>query len=341
MKTFNLTLLTLLFFFCSLNLFAQNPPYSLVTITDTYANLENATEVTTVGDTWDDPDFIFPLGFDFEFLGETGNTIVMSDFFLGGAVGFPPTFSGESKVLFAHFADIMDRENVDSTLQSSISYKTDGEPGEQIFKLEWKDVGFYNEIDGFGTANNIMNFQLWIYEGSNNFDVRFGPSTFDDNTEFLYELEGPTCGVMDSLVLDTDQFKVFWHLAGDPQKPILNNTEDVASLYTASMLTDNPMDGMVYQFINPLSATENFVKTNAMKVYPSLVTNQFFVEVKDEILSEKTTLSINDQLGRPILNNTITDIKTELSLGHLPLGFYYATIFNKNGIGTVKIVKVD
>ena len=342
MKTFISTLATLVLLFFTTVLFAQDPPYILVTETDTYANLENATEVTSVGDFWDDPSFTFPIGFDFNFLGQTGNTLFMNgDYFLGGVVNFPFSFNGVGNPLFVNFDDVIDIENADPNLQSSISYQLDGSAGDQIFKLEWKDVGFFNEYDAFGTAENQMNFQLWIYEGSNNFEIRFGPATYTDTVGLIHDLEGPTSGFIDSLDLNNETFKAFWHLAGNPLKPSLNSIESIGGLYTASMLSDRPADGMVYRFINPISNTENFVKNNAMKVYPSLVSNQFFVEVDDDLLSEKTTLSINDQLGRPIFNKIITNNKTELSLGHLPNGFYYATIFNETGSGTIKIVKVD
>lgn len=337
MKNFHLTLFTFLLLFCSSELLAQDPPYILLTTTDNYTNLENPTEVTSVGDEWDDPSFTFPIGFDFTFMGETNNTLIMNDDFLGGAVSFPPSPDGIYNVLFAHFTDIIDREASDSTLQSSISYSLKGNAGEQIFKLEWKDVAFYNEWSTFGTAENIMNLQLWIYEGSNNFEIRFGPSNYTDTLDLIHDADGPTCGIMDSLDLNPEAIKTIWHLSGDPLNPTLNNVNNIDDIYITDMLSDNPADGMVYQFINSLSATEDFAQSNAMKVYPSLVSNQFFVEVNEDVLSEKTTFALNDQLGRPVFNKTITDVKTEFSLGHLPTGFYYATIFNKNGLGTEKI----
>ena len=341
MKTSNLTWLTLLLFFCTSQLFAQDPPYILVTTTGTYANLENPTELTSVGDLWDDPSFTIPIGFNFEFLGETSNTLIMNDDFVGGSVGLPATFNGVTSQLFAFLDDVIDRENSDPNLQSSISYLVEGAPGEQIFKIEWKDVGFYSEWDNTGTAENIVNFQLWIYEGSNNFEIRYGPSNIVDTTGSIYDFNGPSSGILDSFDLNTEVFNEFWLLSGDPLKPSLVDIPDFTSIYTTDALSDMPMDGMVYQFLNPLSNTVNFAKSNAMKVYPNLVSNQFFVEVNEDILSEKTTFALNDQLGRPIYNKEITNTKTELSLEGFPSGFYYATIFNDKGLGTAKIVKVD
>ena len=104
---------------------AQNFPYTLVTETDTYADLEEATVLTSEGDNWDDPEFEMPIGFDFEFFGKTYTEVYLTG--LGSFLVFADINSTDSlELLIPYIDDIMDIENIDENLQSSISHTTEG-----------------------------------------------------------------------------------------------------------------------------------------------------------------------------------------------------------------------
>ncbi|MEZ4800124.1 MAG: hypothetical protein R2809_10190 [Flavobacteriales bacterium] len=70
-----------------------------------------------------------------------------------------------------YLSDVMNASETE--VVSEINYQVDGEEGSRIVKVEWKNVGFYDEFAANGTFNNITNFQLWIYETDNSFDFRF------------------------------------------------------------------------------------------------------------------------------------------------------------------------
>lgn len=346
MKTFSTTtLFTILFilFFSTTN--AQTFPYVFVAETDTYTDLQEAEELTSVGDQWDDPTFIVPIGFDFEFYGNTYNMIRVGG--LGNFLLFDDIYTADTlDFMIPYLDDLADIENADSNSQSTISYTTEGTIGERIFKVEWKDAGFFNEVldPTIGTANNRISFQVWIYETSNNIEYRFGPSTIPDPTS-IHDYGSPVCGIMAGFNIDpiTDEqaFDAFWYLAGDPTNPTveLGDVSDVNN-YSIDGLNAHPADGQVYRFINPaasiFSPDENSL---SLKVYPNLVEDNFYVEVDQDILKEKTQMIILNQFGQEVMNQTLTDSKEILNASNLASGVYYLSILNKEGRGTEKFVK--
>ncbi|MEZ4800125.1 MAG: hypothetical protein R2809_10195 [Flavobacteriales bacterium] len=56
---------------------AQEFPYSLTSLNETYQNLDNPTSLIPA-EVWDDPEFIVPLGFDFTFFGSVITELQMS-----------------------------------------------------------------------------------------------------------------------------------------------------------------------------------------------------------------------------------------------------------------------
>ena len=101
-------------------------------------------------------------------------------------------------MIIPYGADIADRGYNTPISESDVFYKLTGEPGSRIFKLEWKNVGFYREIAEQGTANNYTNFQLWIYEGSSDIEVRFGPN-YTPDFDYIHFDNGVLVALSDSI----------------------------------------------------------------------------------------------------------------------------------------------
>ena len=40
-------------------------------------------------------------------------------------------------------------------------------PGRRVLKIEWKNAGIYEEYYDDKVSNDYINFQLWLYEGTN------------------------------------------------------------------------------------------------------------------------------------------------------------------------------
>lgn len=336
---FTKTTLVLFSLFIFSNSHAQTFPYFLEVETGTYTDLEEATELTSVGDLWDDPGYNIPIGFDFDFYGGTyDNTQIIG---LGSWIAFQDPYTGDSiNFLIPYFDDLADIENINSANQSTISYTTEGASGEQILKIQWKDCGFFEEIFGVnGTANNTLDFQLWLFEGTNNIEFRFGPSMLPDAAT-IHDYGSPVIGIMEGFSSNTDLFERLWHLRGDVATPTMD-TSDISALYSYSVpgLDSDPENGRIYRFATIPTSIKAPTQSLELNVYPTVITDEFFVEVSEEILNEKTQISVVNNLGQVVYNSTITNTKERLDASNFPAGIYYIRISNENGIGTKKIIK--
>ncbi|MFK8007860.1 MAG: T9SS type A sorting domain-containing protein [Saprospiraceae bacterium] len=339
-NSFTKFFLVLFSLFIFSNSYTQTFPYFLEIETDTYTDLEGATELTSVGDNWDDPDYTIPIGFNFDFYGNTYSTIFISG--LGSWLVFEDIYTTDSiEVLIPYFDDLADIENVNPANQSTISYSIEGAAGQQILKIQWKDCGFYEEIFNMTspTANNTISFQAWLYEGSNNIEVRFGPSTLPDAAT-IHDYGSPVCGMIENISNVTDEFEAFWHLTGEATNPTITSSDvTVLDTYSIPGLDSDPASGQVYRFATVPTSIKLPTQTLDLNVYPTAVTDEFFVEVNEEILNEKTQISVVNNLGQVIYNNTIANTKERLDASNFPSGIYYVRIHNENGIGTKKIIK--
>jgi len=180
------TLLSL--FIMSTGLFAQEVNYYFEQFTSTYNNLEDPISLSN-NIIWDDPEYLLQVDFDFNLL---GNSLTQLNF--GPGVG-GDLFNGDmSYALWPITADIADRayngdlDNEDELGGlSPISYKVIGEEGNHILKIEWNNVGFYEDESNY----YYMNFQLWLYEGSDMIEVHYGLSNVPDN---VFAWEENVCG---------------------------------------------------------------------------------------------------------------------------------------------------
>lgn len=343
-KIFFVVMLTCSF----LNLHAQTFPYTLVNQTDTYVDLTGETLLTPVLTTWDDPDIInIPLGFDFEILGRTHNTVDISYLFLGGVITFGDLeILDSTSAIAVNFDDLIDIEVVDSTSKSTISYVTDGNAGQRIFKIQWKNAGYYFEYDDFGTTENQISFQLWLYEGSNNIEFRFGPN----NTDPLDNLHGygePVCGLMQNAfynpTADVVGFETLWHVTGSPTNPtiatVLGDPATEYFEYELLGLSGEFPEGQVYRFVNVETSAPLLIQNSPIKVFPTVTENEFFVEIGEELLAEKTEILVLNNFGQAIYNNVITSSQERVDVNNFPKGIYYVSIVNEKGKATQKIIK--
>lgn len=336
-STKNLFTLLLAIFILS-NLTAQTFPYILEYETDTYSELEEATLLSTVGDTWDDPEYVIPIGFDFEFYDGTYTDVQVIG--LGCWLAFQdPTNAQNINFLVPYLDDIIDIENADPATQSDISYSTEGLPGERILKMEWKNVGFYDEVTDAGTANNTLSFQVWLYEGSNNIEFRFGPSNLPD-ANLIHPFGSAVVGLIEGFNVNTDSIANFWHLSGDATSPtIVASDPSVFDTYMIPGLDSDPAEGQVYRFGTLPSSIKAPSQKLGLNVYPTVIEDEFFVEVDEEVFNEKTQLMILNNLGQIVWEDSINDIKEQINIANLPAGNYYVRVSNANGIGTKKIIK--
>ncbi|MBL4862956.1 MAG: hypothetical protein JKY09_08080 [Crocinitomicaceae bacterium] len=222
--------------------------YNLSYFTDTYNDLSNSTSLNN-GNTWDDPDYTIPIGFNFDMYGNSNSQIYLDGSWFGATLATDLCAPGfELSFLMPDAADIVDRGYDIGTSMSNISYKLEGPNGNRILKIEWNNVGF---LDGNLDAGNVYidftNFQVWLYEIDNAIEYRYGPNSISDPLPVYGGESGTWLGILPEYSCDIgDWLGNVYSLEGDPLNPSMSMFDP--NLGNPSFLNDVIPSGMVYRF---------------------------------------------------------------------------------------------
>lgn len=332
-------LFTILFsLFFAMGLFAQISDYEFTTFVEKYQDLENPTPLTN--GIWDDPNFTIPLGFDFIFHGDTVNTLNANDDLTGGILYVGDGDSTGVNLIFPYGSDIIDLGYSSGKSLSTISYEITGEPGNQIAKVEWKNVGFYDEVANTYTGNNSLSFQAWFYEGTNDIEIRFGPNAVKDNS--LHDFGGPLIGFASSFDIDETTFDTLSTLEGDPMMPEIVNSLSLNN--TVPVLNGHPENGRVYkfgyQFQNTTTNIESVNLLRNVEIYPTIVEDNIQIKINEDFGQQEVQLSIHNVLGSELLNKIILSGHQTIHLNSLEKGYYFVKIQVGNNYEVRKIMKL-
>ncbi len=337
------------FLLCNV-IFAQVGPYEFSTFTDDFEFLEGAVDANG-GNTWDDPDVSIPVGFEYQMLGETYNSILLSSLGLGGWLipysgsGTPASFP----IIMAYASDLVDInwdfENFSGSQPgggSPLSYKTEGTPGNQIFKLEYRNAGFYNELSSEDTIpDNIINLQFWIYEATGSFEVRFGDSNIIDPG--VHDFNGPLIGLISNADISTypdTTIDTLYFLQGAPENPTIDTETGYSGFnnlyYNNDVLTGDPISGTVYRFQLGEEPVSTFDLLDAtIDVFPSLTND--FVNVRTD---EQISVQVFDVQGK-LLQTQLAEQQSilQIDLSNYDNGNYFIKVISENGYAVKQVIK--
>lgn len=324
------TITTILFFLATAMLQAQ---YELTVLSETYNNLEEAVSLNN-GEVWGTQAFIVPIGFDFQLGPETFDTIFISD---DNVAGLLTTVSDIDETPFGAFApvlqDIVDRGLNTGVSQSPLSFIVEGETGNRIFKLEWNNVGFFND-NGF---QDFMNFQLWLYEEGSIIEYRYGPNEINNPAVSFEGLEGLQVGLFPLIpagdgALEEDAYI----LSGDPTNPEFITLSTINDLDDAEFiaLTGAAPDGTVYRF-SPEALSLQEVGSNDIDVtvYPNPTSDFFNVNTK----AVNYDVKIYNVSGQRI--TSVSNFDNSYNISTLSRGVYFVKIESPLGVVTKRLVK--
>lgn len=335
----NYMLLVILFF---TSFFAQAQTFPYFFSVETEANYTPLTDSISLnnGEVWDDPDYVIPLGFEFDFYEFGTDTFYISNFGLGGLLT-PANIEEEpvQPLLITYGSDIIDVGYGNNISGSEISYKIEGLAGSRIVKVEWKNVGFYNELEVMGTVNNYLSFQLWLYEQNGDIEIHFGPNSIVDDG-LVHDDMGPLVGIVNGYSYLTDEFSEFWFLTGDEQNPTLDTLFSFNDPQDNLMgLDDDPSAGTIYRFSTaaPVS-TSNPAVDHKVSIYPTTTNDLLNIKLSDIDL-EDANLVIFDATGRLMLKRSLQDNFTSLNIQNLVPGMYFVNVNTIEGMTTKKIIK--
>ncbi len=294
----------------------------------------SATQANPTNYAWDDEFYHMPIGFDFNFRGVDYDSIWFDTFSLLVFGVHPDTFALERNFFAANYADYTDRNYYtnDTTSISPILYRTEGTPGNRIFRIEMKNVGFYN--DTIATMPNFINYQICLYEADNALEVRMGP-----NQILAYitpETEGLHTGAFS--LNENGDVTYSYNISGNPANPFINDVLEGPD----AMIDSFPDEGVVYRFVPNIVGNIAEGEFSAIKLYPNPTQNNLMITTT---LSEKsnTVVKVVDINGRTLSEENYTLMpgvqNTLIPVSALPSGIYWIELKNEKNQVFRKFVK--
>ena len=81
---------------------------------------------------------------------------------------------GNAQVHMGFALDFCDRGIGTNAGKSPIKWKVTGRKGKRILKVEWQNVGFFEEWSYEGECCHFLNFQVWVHEKGQRMELRLG-----------------------------------------------------------------------------------------------------------------------------------------------------------------------
>lgn len=285
--------------------------YTLTISEEPYVELTNAFMLTTpdeVGDFYlpSITDFSFsgfgvPLGFDAESTGGQGTLISKEGYIAANMIPGNDSIISFHGFLSNHFVR---RDNT-----SSISVSQEGMPGEQILKVQWKNLGFKNNKDA-----DHVNFQIWLHELDNSVSYHYGPSVISSNAAFG-GASGPVVGMSQANWPAFTTFSKSDYLVGYATEPTFAHPP-----YLTKALRSVPAPGVVYTF-RPTGAASVIEAGSAknIKAQESILADRLELTLPQAGMH---TLVLMDIAGREV-GTTTGSSKLSVSTRGLPRGVYF------------------
>jgi hypothetical protein len=300
--------------------------YEFETENTAYQNLVGSTSLNN-GDVWDDPAYTIPMGFDFKISSHTFSTIYIVGWSVGGVLSSSPLDNGTFPAFLPIGQDIESRIDFNGISTSPISYITEGSVGNRILKIEWNNVGFYDD----STENDFMNIQMWLYESTNIIEYRYGSNTINNPNESFEGLSGPLVTLATSINIEEDELVDNGYVVeGNPANPTVAVVAP-GDFYDGDYLQGGIPAGMIYRFIPQSLSVENF-KQNIFEIFPN--PSSGILNIKT--LSNDYNFRIYNSLGQ-VMNTTL--VKNRIDISNLSNGIYFIKLETETGSATKKFIK--
>jgi hypothetical protein len=305
---------------------AAGPHYVFTNYNSAFTPIQEATSLDG-GFVWDDPTWTVPLSFTFYTANDTITTMYIGEL---GATVYGIQDDSLSDIFLPYYDDIANADN--DTLVSPVSYVIEGPPGFQICKIEWLNVGFYEDGAANGTYTNTTSFQLWLYENSNIFEYHYGPSNISDPT-LVHMFGAPACAFVENLNQNSGfEWDGFWSISGNTDSPTITplTTNDVLMAQgfpTNALLSGEPTEGTVYRFAPTfVSVEENSLTT--FEVFPNPTTGLLNIFNPTQELVVAQIISAD---GKIVQVETLNSGRNSIQTENLSTGYY---ILRANGTST-------
>lgn len=302
-----------------LSVISNGQAFNFSTFTTAYSEFSNGTQVNENDydeDSWDDPFISIDLGFEFQMGSNSFSQISQeglgSDWFLNGT---------ETLSIISYASDLIDGDIAEGEPGSEISYTIEGIAGNRICKIQYKDCAFYAEVDEFGTADNRVSFQIWLYESDYSIEFRFGPHTITNNLLVHEGLPGAVIALVVDQDISSTDFNNAIALTGDPTHPVVSMIDqEILSL------NGNPENGRVYRF-EPSALAVDEISQESFKIFPTLAED--FINISTN-LNRALNYRIYSMNGKMIKSGQLNS-NERIDISTLEKGSYFLSIQGLNG----------
>ncbi len=252
------------------------------------------------------------IGFKFNFFGKNYTTV---DILNDGILCFVrPDNAGLADYLWVNFTKLKSRAD---TLNSTIVFQTDGISPNRIFKVEYHNVGFEFSND----TSNYTNFQVWLFETSNNIEYHYGPSKFD-STCWWYN-KGAYIG------MDTSNAWSYFLLGGNVNNPVF--------IFGDTILYSGPTNEMVYKFSSTKTGINELAKNNSFNIYPNPAINNIMLSTSAN--TSITQINLVDIVGKNYTMNYEKENENYIiDVSEIPTGIYFLQATTNNGVLYKKVL---
>lgn len=284
--------------------------YTLTVTSQPYDTLVGGSLAVT--GVWDDPGFTVPIGFNFEFFGETTNTLYTPQDFVGGLLATNLDIN-ELDLIVPFGADLIDRGYDIGFAMSPMLYKTEGSAGSRVFTFEYKNVGFYSGMTQNGVYVDYANVQMRLYEASGDIEVHIGPYSITD-AGLDFEAPGPNIGLLQGFNGFTGEVSgEIMLLDGNATNPTI--VTDTTDAFVTWPIPENT----VYRFSSTPTSTDRVADIREQDFYYPNPSNDH-VSLRPEITMEiLSPVQVINNMGEIIRVDSETGI---IELEYLSTGIY-------------------
>lgn len=329
----------LLVLLCCCSLYAQAQHYDFTYFNEPYTKLTSLGTVHLVvgggASPWSGFGYDAKMGFNFNFFYGEDDTLLFDNYMLG--YNNDTAFINLDILKAGANNSFTDRNyNTNNRSVSDVWYMTTGEPGQRIFRVEYHNVKFKT-----GIADDSLNFQLWLYEGSNIIEYRFGPGKIVTPDSILYGNYTPRklrCYIYAAkFKIDTatgdNQGTQLYYITGDPAHSQLMYKELSNKSYYIDSL---PPNGMVYRFKPRPVGIQERKADPSLHLFPNPAGDWFSIEgIKT---GTPTKITICSMQGEVVLEQEIMSA-AQINIGKLKSGMYIVKIQGVGFFTTKKLVK--
>lgn len=304
---------------------------------ETYMPLQNA-DVLNNTTIWDDVNYERNLGFNFELDWTQTKIFALVCNTKGLFLGWDTTASFNGFCVLD--ADLQDRGKVDTVSKSQIRYSTSIVNGKRIAKIEFYNAGFWREKDLYNTMDDSVNLQVWLYEGSNVVEFRYGPSKISHATDyFIYGSGGgPVIGFVREAGLYSLNFSEMYYLKGAPNNPGLDSC-DTGINHVTTALSAYPSSGTVYRFTpQPNSIKRLNHNLDHISLRNTVCHDNLFLDNEEQLNVGYHVISLSGSVAA--ISGQLNHGNCRIDISTLPTGMYVLKLHSANGNSNIRFSKL-